>query len=506
MLFNSVDFLIFFPIVTVIYFLIPHRIRYLWLLLCSYYFYMCWNPQYALLILFSTVITWLSGLLIQKANLKPERQAVRLKRLWVALSLILNLSILFFFKYYGFASQSLERLFSALHIQLSMPQFDILLPVGISFYTFQALSYTLDVYRKDIDPIQNFAKYALFVSFFPQLVAGPIERSKNLIPQFEEKHSFDYARTVSGLRLMLWGFFKKIAIADTAAVYVNAVFNDPLGGGGGLTLISAVLLFSVQIYCDFSGYSDIAIGSAKIMGFDLMANFRSPYFSQSITEFWNRWHISLSTWFRDYLYIPLGGNRKGFVRKNFNLMVVFLVSGLWHGASWHYVIWGALHGFYRIIEEIWRHIFKPIHFKTKLLNNAKRTAKVISTFGLVAFAWIFFRAANMTEAFTIIKGLFVDLSLTSWISKAGAIINQTLAPGNAISYFYYIALIIMILILWFVDYLDIRRKYSLDRISNCMAKPIRWFGYWALCILVLVFFIFQNGGYGSAVQFIYFQF
>ena len=343
MLFNSIDFLIFFPIVTIAYFLIPHKFRYLWLLAASYYFYMCWNPKYALLMATSTVITWASGILIDRVNNKKnktEQEKTKEKKLWVALSFISNLAILFFFKYFDFALANVNAVLTQFNFELIQPAFDVVLPVGISFYTFQALSYTVDIYRKEIYAEKNILKYALFVSFFPQLVAGPIERSKNLLIQFNKENHFDYDRVKNGLLLMLWGFFMKLVIADRVAMVVDQVYNN-YAQYAGFEIAIATVFFAIQIYCDFGSYSNIAIGAAQVMGFTLMENFRQPYFSKSVAEFWRRWHISLSSWFRDYLYIPLGGNRKGKVRKYINLMIVFLTSGLWHGASWHFVVWGG---------------------------------------------------------------------------------------------------------------------------------------------------------------------
>lgn len=342
MLFNSLEFLLSFPLVCLGYYVIPHRARYLFLLAFSYFFYMCWNPRYALLMFTSTAITFVSGLLIESANkVEDGKERVRRKNIYVALSFISNLAILFFFKYFDFAAATFIRILAVAGIQAQSPTFDIILPVGISFYTFQALSYTMDVYRKDIYAEHNFLKYALFVSFFPQLVAGPIERSKNLLIQINEKHEFDFARVRSGLLLMLYGYFQKVVLAEYLAIVVDSVYNT-YTERTGFQLLIATICFAFQIYCDFGSYSNIAVGSARVMGFRLMENFNTPYFAVSVSDFWRRWHISLSTWFRDYLYIPLGGNRKGKVRKWMNLMVVFLVSGLWHGASWHFVIWGGM--------------------------------------------------------------------------------------------------------------------------------------------------------------------
>ena len=347
MLFNSVDFLVFFPIVTMVYFLLPHKVRWVWLLVTSYYFYMCWNAKYALLMATSTAITWLSGLLIAKAGeIQDETKQARRKKLWVALSFLLNLAILFFFKYFNFFLNNLNALAGLIGVEVQVPAFDVILPVGISFYTFQALSYTMDVYRGEIPPERNIFRYALFVSFFPQLVAGPIERSKNLLGQLYEYHTFDPQRVRDGLMLMLWGMFEKVVIADRVSMLVTYVYDNYTTLPGGAVILATVL-FAVQIYCDFGGYSDMAIGAAQVLGFRLMENFHRPYLSRSAGEFWHRWHISLSTWFRDYLYIPLGGNRKGTARKYLNVMITFLTSGLWHGASWNFVVWGGLNGGYQ---------------------------------------------------------------------------------------------------------------------------------------------------------------
>lgn len=336
MLFNSYQFLLFFPVVILFYFFLPDRVKYLWLLFASYFFYMSWNPQYGLLLFGSTCVTYLGGIWIEAAG---DRQASfgRYRLKWKAavmfLVLLLNFGTLFYFKYSNFAMHNLTRILSLLGVSVQEKQFDILLPVGISFFTFQAVGYTIDVYRKDTYAERNFFRYALFVSFFPQLVAGPIERSKNLLKQLNKNHPFCYENMREGLLLMLWGYFLKLMIADRAALYVNTVYGD-FYTYTGVYIVMATILFAFQIYCDFAGYSTIAMGATKILGIDLMDNFNCPYFSKSVAEFWRRWHISLSSWFRDYLYIPLGGNRKGKRRKYINLMIIFLASGLWHGASW----------------------------------------------------------------------------------------------------------------------------------------------------------------------------
>lgn len=348
MLFNSVDFLIFFPIVVLIYFMVPKKVRYIWLLGTSYYFYMSWNPKYALLIFLSTLLTWLTGIGI--GYFREKGSSVMAQKLCVAVCCVANLGILAFFKYFDFLLENLNILLNGLGIQSINKPFEVLLPVGISFYTFQALSYIIDVYRRDVKIEKNLARYALFVSFFPQLVAGPIERSTNLLTQIIElpkKKLLDYQRITDGLIYMLYGFWLKMVIADRASVLVDYVF-DKWYLYGTVELCVGAIMFAIQIYCDFASYSAIAIGASQVMGITLMENFEAPYFAVSIKDFWRRWHISLSSWFRDYVYIPLGGNRCSKIRKYFNLIVTFLASGLWHGANWTYVIWG---GFARIISD-----------------------------------------------------------------------------------------------------------------------------------------------------------
>ena len=352
MLFNSFHFILFFPAVVLVYFLVPAKLRYVWLLLASYYFYMSWNAKYAVLIAFSTFVTWGSGMLLGACRKRGANGSI--KKWIVALSFVINLGILAFFKYFDFMLDNVNFFLGKAGLQAVSRPFDLILPVGISFYTFQALSYTMDVYREEIEPEKNIGTYALFVSFFPQLVAGPIERSKNLLLQIAQidrlnrKTLYQYDRIASGFRIMLWGYFLKMVIADRIAILVNTVF-DSWYFYGTIELVLAAAAFSIQIYCDFNSYSTIAVGAAKVMGFTLMENFDTPYFSRSIQEFWRRWHISLSTWFKDYLYIPLGGSRCGRLRRYTNLMVTFLVSGLWHGASWHFVVWGGMHGLFQVI-------------------------------------------------------------------------------------------------------------------------------------------------------------
>lgn len=354
MVFNSVDFLLFFPIAVLGYYIVPRRIKYIWLLLCSYYFYMCWNPKYVFLLMATTIITYVCGIVIE---------SVKWKRLCVLICLIANLGLLGYFKYTNFFLKILGAVTDKLGFGIQVPQFDILLPVGISFYTFQALSYIIDVYRGEIQAEKNILRYALFVSFWPQLVAGPIERSSDLMSQLKTPKPFCYGNLKKGLLIMLWGFFLKVVIADRAAILVNAVYNDS-ATYHGLFIVIATLFFSIQIYCDFCGYSTIARGAALVMGIRLTDNFCAPYLSQSVKEFWRRWHISLSAWFRDYVYIPLGGSRKGGARKEINRLIVFATSGLWHGASLAFVFWGILNGIYQVVEDIW----EKIKFSRRQIN------------------------------------------------------------------------------------------------------------------------------------------
>ena len=490
MLFNSYEFLIFFPVVVLIYFLIPHKIRYIWLLIASYFFYMCWNAKYALILLASTLITYLSGILISKAKNKRKKQ------LFVALSFILNLSILFFFKYFDFAIENINKVLGAFHMQLLTPAFDVILPVGISFYIFQALGYTVDIYRKDLKPEKNFLKYALFVSFFPQLVAGPIERSSNLIKQFYEKHYFDFERVRDGLLLMLWGMFQKIVIADRIAVVADTIFNHPDQYGGWYVVVG-VIFFAMQIYCDFSGYSMIAIGAAKVMGFKLMENFNAPYFSRSVSEFWRRWHISLSTWFRDYLYIPLGGNRKGKIRKYFNLMVVFLTSGLWHGANWSYVVWGGLNGIFQIIGDATGKIRRKITDKMGIdrESGGHKMFQIIITFILICITWVFFRAGTFKTALGMLTSIFTNCN--PWVLFDGSLDKLGLSHASLV------VGIIAILILLFADFVRWRDK----SIRKWVYRQSIWFRwtFYIVAILAIVIFGIWGSAYNSSA-FLYFQF
>ena len=356
---------------------------------------MNWDPAYALLLLTSTVITYLAALGI--GYFKEKRK----KKICLVSSLVLNLAILFLFKYFNFLAMNIETALQASGLAVNMPKFALLLPVGISFYTFQALGYSIDVYRGTVKIERDFPTYALFVSFFPQLVAGPIERSQNLLPQFKQQHRFDYDAVMSGVQLMVWGYFMKLVLADRCGIYVDTIFNNVDKHNGGSYLVAS-LLFPFQIYGDFAGYSLIAIGVARVLGFRLMENFHRPYFACTIGEFWHRWHISLSTWFKDYVYIPLGGNRVGKLRNYFNLLITFVVSGMWHGANWTFLCWGTIHGILLCIE-------KAFGISKQKYTGAKKSFHWAATFVLVCFAWILFRANNLSDAVSVVTGIFTNL-------------------------------------------------------------------------------------------------
>lgn len=494
MLFNSIDFLIFFPIVVLLYLIIPKKTRYIWLLAASYFFYMSWNPKYALLIAFSTLITFQAGILIEKFGTRREKKGV------LIVGLCANLGILFFFKYFDFALMNINHILKAFHIQTVDNPFDILLPVGISFYTFQALGYMIDVYRGEIRAERNLLKYALFVSFFPQLVAGPIERSKNLLGQIHEldrKRLWNYDGVVSGLCLMVWGLFQKMVIADRISIFVDAVFENIYMCGTVETVLGAIA-FAIQIYCDFSGYSLVAIGAARVMGFELMENFNAPYFAVSIGDFWRRWHISLSTWFRDYLYIPLGGSRCGKLRKYRNLMITFLVSGLWHGAAWNYLVWGGIHGIYRIVGDVTgpmkEKVRKALGVKTEVFSY--KFGQVLATFSLTCFAWIFFRAESLEQLTYYMNRMFCRWN--PWVLFNGSLFEFGLDRQEVNILF------VSILILLLVDLLRLVKNCDL---GVFLLKQNLWFR-WAVVIMLIVS-ILVFGEYGvefNSAQFIYFTF
>lgn len=476
MLFNSIQFVIFFFIVTVAYFATPHKFRWFLLLVSSCYFYMYFVPIYILILGFTIVIDYFAGIYLEGAQ-------GRRKKMFLIASLIANIGVLAVFKYYNFFNDNLTLLLHGAGFQNPVPYLSILLPVGLSFHTFQAMSYTIEVYRGNQPAERNFGIYSLYVMFYPQLVAGPIERPQNLLHQFYEKHFFEYSEVRVGFKLILWGIFKKLVIADRLAIYVNAVYNNP-HSHSGITLIVATIFFAIQIYCDFSGYSDIAIGAARVMGFKLMTNFNRPYFAQNISEFWKRWHISLSTWFKDYLYISLGGNKVSVPRWYFNLFIVFLISGFWHGANWTYIIWGALNGFYLIFA----------NFSQKFRNNLSRFSglrkftklnqflQILITFLLSCFAWIFFRANNVTDAFYIIK-------------KIPTFKGPLFYENPSMLIFSVFGIVFLFAVEFKKEYLP--KSLSLFNNKNWLVRNL---SYAFLIILILLIGVFDGG------QFIYFQF
>jgi alginate O-acetyltransferase complex protein AlgI len=477
MLFNSYEYFIFLPVVVLAYFSAPARYR-VWLLLgASYVFYMFWRWEYVALIIAQTEINYYCGLRIDKSEDAKKR------RIWLAVAVTLTLAILFFFKYFNFANNTLRWIFDSFHASYSIPNLDVLLPVGISFHTFQALSYTIDLYRRKIPVEHSFSRFALFVTFFPLLVAGPIERAHRLLPRFAEPKCFDVQRAAGGMKLILWGLFKKVVIADSLAVYVTQIYGNP-GNYSGATLALATYFFAFQIYCDFSGYTDIAIGSARILGYDMMQNFNLPYLSRSISEFWQRWHISLSTWFRDYVYIPLGGNRGTSGRWAFNILVTFLVSGLWHGANWTFIVWGGLHGLYYLIERGLGPSARRLVEIVRLPGKMVAGLQVLLTFHLVLIAWVFFRAKSIGDAMLILSRMATDLGGKLYLGSS----SVATAIGAAL-----IVLLCMVMVLQY------RGRIPLYFSGAKVPVAVRWCGYLALLMGIAMF-----GKSGN--DFIYFQF
>ncbi|MFC1462768.1 MBOAT family O-acyltransferase [Verrucomicrobiota bacterium] len=493
MLFNSLHFAIFLPVVAVLYFAVPHRFRWPLLLVASYYFYMCWNVRYAGLIFFTTAVSYVTALWMGRVGSRSARL------LLLNLSLVANLAVLFLFKYFNFFSDATHVALGALGVDYDAPVFRALLPVGISFYTFQALSYSMDVYRGDRTPEKHFGVFALYVSFFPQLVAGPIERSVRLLPQFFERHDFDYDRVTSGIKLMAWGFFKKLVIADRLAVAVNRVYANP-SECQGVVLTIATIFFAYEIYCDFSGYSDIAIGAARILGFKLMVNFRCPYYSQSIREFWNRWHISLSSWFRDYVYIPLGGNRVAKWRWCLNVAIVFVVCGLWHGANWTFLVWGALHAAYLLVGAagmpLRARVARALHLERIPVIHGMFRAAV--TFFLVCVGWVFFRAESLGDAWYILshagEGMWALARNITDVGYVRGVLGQ-LGMRRA-------ELQIVILAIAALESVQLGLAYgSLAQRFGRLPVVARWGVYYTFAVVLLVF-----GSFNTAQDFIYFQF
>ncbi len=479
MLFNSFQFLVFFAVVFLVYFALPHRWRWLLLLAASYYFYMCWRMEYILLIVFSTLIDYFAARGIETAPTRARRKG------WLAASLVTNFGLLFTFKYYNFFADSVRTAFQHFNICQAVPELNVLLPVGISFYTFQTLSYTIDVYRGERPAERNLGIFSLYVAFFPQLVAGPIERSTRLMPQFRRVITFNEPRAVTGLQLMLWGFFKKVVIADRLAQVVGPAYLAPRSASA-FDLLLATVCFAFQIYCDFSAYSDIAIGAARILGFDLMENFRRPYLSRNIAEFWRRWHISLSTWFRDYLFIPLGGSRLSSGRTCFNLAVVFLLSGLWHGANWTFVVWGALHAAYMVAGRL--ALRRPSATGTAASGLLAKAGQVLLTFVLVDFAWIFFRAATVSDAAQISRAVLLGFRHP---------LQEYLLPAMSMTPVMLLAVGLIGLLLG-LEILE--QKLSLADRFRRWPRPWRWAVYYAGVYAILLLGVLENEA------FIYFQF
>lgn len=478
MLFNSIDFALFLPVVFILYWFVVNknlRLQNLLIVLASYFFYGWWDWRFLALILFSTIVDFTIG----KALKTEENHKKRKVLLWT--SIIVNLGFLGFFKYYNFFIDNFITAFSFFGSEIKVDSLNIVLPVGISFYTFQTLSYTIDVYKRKLEPTTDFIAFSAFVSFFPQLVAGPIERATNLLPQFYKERKFDYTLAVAGARQILWGLFKKIVIADNCAEYANLIFNNSSDYSGS-TLVLGAIFFTFQIYCDFSGYSDIAIGISRLFGFNLMQNFAFPYFSRDMAEFWRRWHMSLSTWFRDYLYIPLGGSRGRAWMKVRNTFIIFLVSGFWHGANWNFIIWGLLNALYflpLLLFNVNRNNIDIIA-KNKYLPSFKEIGLMLITFGLTVFAWIFFRAENVSHAIHYIT----DMLSSSLLNKPKVFPKVTL-----------LLLLVFVLIEWFGR----EGQYAISDLGLKWKRPLRYGMYYAIIISIIWFA-------GKEQEFIYFQF
>ena len=492
MLFNSIQFLIFFPVVTALYFALPNKARWAILLAASSYFYMAFRPLYILILAFTILVDYVAGLLIDRET-GPKR------KFYLIASLVANVGVLAFFKYYNFLTLTFQSVGAHIGWTYPLNPLDIILPIGLSFHTFQSMSYTIEVYRRRQKPEKHLGIFALYVMFYPQLVAGPIERPQHMLHQFHEFHRFEYPRAISGLQLMAWGLYKKIVVADRIAPFVNQVYDHP-SSYPGVSFIIATVFFAFQIYCDFSGYSDIAVGSAQVMGFKLMENFRMPYFSPTVGDFWRRWHISLSTWFRDYVYFPLGGNRVLFLRRYSNVLITFLVSGLWHGANWTYVIWGGLNGLYLVLEqgvEKLGSVLFPTGLQTAGLRLPLRIVRTLVTFALICFAWIFFRARTTADAFFIAGHLGSGLShLPADLQSLSFIQSNILMRLDKDDFEIALVSVAVLLVVELAQHRVRLRSY----ISRQPAF-VRWSVYYACCATLLFF-----GAFNKTKEFIYFQF
>lgn len=478
MLFNSFEFAIFLPIVFFLYWFVfknNRKQQNILLLVSSYSFYACWDYRFLFLLMFSTVLDYYSGLRIEAARSRLS------KKTWFWTSICINLGFLMVFKYYNFFAETFAVFWNGFGFKIHPATLNVILPVGISFYTFHGLSYIIDVYKNKITAERDIVDYSVFVSFFPLLVAGPIERATHLLPQIKRERTYNYSQLADGLRQILWGLFKKILIADNCAMYAYMIFNNPQDYGGS-TLVLGAIFFSVQIYADFSGYSDIALGTARLLGVDLLRNFAFPYFSRNIAEFWRRWHISLTTWFRDYLYIPLGGSRGNVWMKIRNTLIVFLVSGFWHGANWTFIVWGLLHACF----------FIPLLLTNKNRTNLNQVAEgrilptfrelmsMTLTFTLVTFAWIFFRAPDILSAWTYIERIFTRTLFS----------KPTVLPMHVI---------LMVTIFFIIEWFGRSQPYAIARLGLRLPYPVRWGIYLLMCIAIVVMA-------GRETPFIYFNF
>lgn len=478
MLFNSLNFAIFLPLIFILYWFVAKKslkLQNILLLSASYFFYACWDWRFLFLLVFSTLLDYYTGIKMSEAKNKNN------KKFWFWLSISINLGFLGIFKYYNFFANSFADAISNFGFSVSPWALKVILPVGISFYTFHGLSYVIDIYKDRIKAEKNFVDYSLFVSFFPLLVAGPIERATHLLPQIKSERNFDYSKAVDGLKQILWGLFKKVVIADQCAEYVNTIFNNSAEYSGSTLLVGAVF-FTFQIYGDFSGYSDIAIGTARLFGIDLLRNFAFPYFSRDIAEFWRRWHISLSSWFRDYLYIPLGGSKGGMWMKIRNTFIIFLVSGFWHGANWTFIIWGLLNALFIMPSIIFNtnRTNLDIVAQGKCFPTIKEVFSMLLTFSLTVFAWIFFRANDIHYAFSFISGVFSSTLFTI----------PTLRPFN---------LFMLVIIFLTIEWMGREQQYAIAKMGMKFPKVIRWGLYYAIVIAIIWF-------NGKEQQFIYFQF
>lgn len=478
MLFNSIDFAVFFPIAFLLYWVVfskTLKLQNIYIVIVSYIFYCWWDWRFLSLILISTITDFYIGKSFYKISNQTKRKSL------LKLSILINIGILLTFKYYNFFVSNFVNAFSLFGYQLNINTLNIILPIGISFYTFQTLGYTIDCYKQKTTPTNNLINFAAFVSFFPQLVAGPIERASNLLPQFNSKRLFNYNAAIDGLRQILWGLFKKMVIADNCAILVNHVFNEP-NNFSGSTLALAAIFFSFQIYCDFSGYSDIAIGTSRLLGFNLKQNFAFPYFSKSIVEFWRRWHISLSTWFRDYVYIPLGGNRGSLFNRIKTIFIVFIVSGLWHGANWTFVTWGALNAIYFVPYIILNKKKAPIilNKKASYFGLIKNIVSTLFTFILITLGWIIFRAETVTQALVCIKTILSHsfFTIPEFIPKTT---------------------ILLLIVFICIEWLGKQDNHALEKLGLDLWRPIRLLLYYIIIIMIITLS-------GPTQDFIYFKF